>query len=108
MILELFVVLNALGFAAWILGSVFSQVEVAVIGGIIIVGAGVMVIGTGLEYRSGQVRDHQFRTVNNTTVTDNVTVTQEWQQASLPQELSLGFLIVLLGSSALYRSLDNT
>lgn len=108
MILNLFLGLTAVGFAAWILGLVFGHREAAVIGGVIVVGAGVAVIGTGLEYRSGQVRNSTYTEVNNSTVVDSVEVEQQWRRASLPQQYSLGFLVTLLGASGMFRALDET
>ena len=106
MILEIFAAVNAIGFLAWILGSVFQMRAVAAVGGVVIVGAGVMVIGTGLEYRSGQVRDHTY---NNSNYSENpleTTVTYQYTEAPMPEQYSLGFLIVLLGSIGLFRALE--
>lgn len=109
MLLTIFLALNAVGIVAWILGTVFQFQGMAAIGGVIIVGAGVMVVGTGLEYRSGQQLDHDY-TLNDSTgepeVRDNTTVVYNYQEASLPSQYSVGFLVVLFGSLGLFRALD--
>lgn len=106
MILEIFLAVNAVGFVAWILGSVFQMRAVAAIGGVIIVGAGVMVIGTGLEYRSGQERDHHYVDGNHSENPANVTVNYTYQEAPMPERYSLGFLLTLVGSVGLFRALE--
>lgn len=99
MILSVFLGLLAVGFVTWMLGVVFGWPGIATIGGAIVVGVGAMVIAGGLEYQSGQVRDHDNTT--NTTV-----ITQTYSPVSMPEQYSLGFLVTLLGGVAILRSLD--
>lgn len=107
MLLTLFVALNAIGFAAMVLGTVFSYQGLAALGGVIIVGAGVGVIGTGVEHAAGEERIREYGTVNNETVVTDVTVTTTYQEASLPEQYALGFLVTLVGSLGLFRALDS-
>lgn len=106
MILTVFIALNALGFATWILGSVFRMQEVQAIGGVIIVGAGLMVINSGLEYRSGQSKDFTYNDSDTTKNPRSADVQYQYSQVPLPQQYSLGFMIVLLGSVGMLRSFD--
>jgi len=73
---------------------------------VIIAGCGTVVVATGLEYQSGSVRDIATTNENNTTVTDSVTVSRQYTEASLPQQYGVGILTVLLGSSGVFRGLD--
>lgn len=106
MILEVFLGLSGFGFAGWILGALFDQRGAAAVGAVVIVGVGVMVIGTGLEYHSGTTEELEHATVNNTTIVDNSTTTKEYSPVPLPQQFGLGFIVVLLGSSGLFRALE--
>lgn len=108
MILSVFLALTALGLAAWILGTVFEWAGIAVIGAVIVVGAGAMVTTTGLEYRSGQVEqnDVAFNESVNESYVNSTQVTYQYEPVSLPQKLSLGALVMLFGGVGVLRSLD--
>lgn len=97
MILKTAAFLTALGFAAWILGTVFQYRGIAVIGGTIVVGVGAMVTGGSLEYRSGEHLDKTYTKTNNETVNNETVVDYRYSTVPLPQRLPLGVLWMLLG-----------
>lgn len=107
MLLTIFVALNAVGFAALVLGNVFGHQGIAAMGGVIVVGAGVGVIGTGLEYEAGEERSREYATVDNETVVTDVTVTTTFTEASLPEQYAVGLLVTLVGSLGMFRALDS-
>lgn len=88
-----------LGFGMWIVGSVFDYVGVAMIGAVIIIGAGAMVTDSGLEYSTGETQIQE---------SDNRTVVEEnYQSIETPQQLSLGGLWMLFGGLLAIQKLND-
>lgn len=102
MILTAAGLLTLLGFVAFIVGYLLDMRGVAVIGGVLVVGVGVMVVSTGLEYRSGETRE----VVDGTNATNATNVEFQYSAVDLPTRLPLGFMIMLLGSVFVLRGLD--
>lgn len=99
MLLTTALLFSALGFACWVGGVVLDQPEVAVIGGILVVGMGAMVANGGLEYRDGQIETTDPDT--NTT-----TVEHTYSTAETPQQLSFAALIMILGGVITIQSIN--
>ncbi len=98
MILTVASALTTLGFATWILGSIFEYHGVATVGAVIIVGVGAMVSNEGLEVKTGEV---QNQIDNSTTEVEN-----QYQPISTPAHLSLGVIVMLLGGTLFLRALN--
>jgi membrane protein implicated in regulation of membrane protease activity len=98
MILSVAAFLTAFGFAAFVVGSVFDMPEVALIGGVLIVGVGAMFTAYGLEYRSGSVESN---------VSTNETSTQyQYDTVKTPTRLPLGALVMILGATVAVRQFN--
>lgn len=97
MILTVAALLFLGGMALFVLGNVMGYHGIAVIGGVIVFGVGVMALGDGLEVESGEVQT----STNNTTVVET-----QYSPVNTPQHLSLGFLVSLAGGVLVLRSLN--
>lgn len=82
--------ITTFGFIAWIAGMALEYPGVAVIGGVIVVGVGASIMDSGLQYRDGETQ-----VVNETANT--TTIEPTYSSVPLPQHLSLGALVTLLG-----------
>lgn len=91
--------LSAFGFLAWVIGWWAGHPEMAIIGAVVVLGVGVMVTTTGLEFRDGETRIHD--NASNTT-----TIQYDYRTVSTPQHLSLGTLIMLLGGVGVLQSFN--
>jgi len=97
MIITVAAFLTTLGFAGFVVGSVFEMREVAVIGGVLIVGVGAMVTQNGLSHRSGEVTQN---------VSADTSATEyEYQRVETQTQLPLGTMWMLLGGALVLRSL---
>lgn len=113
MLFEVVAGLVVLGLAVWTVGMVFGYKGVAVLGGALIIIAGSGVALTGLEIKTGEVRDVSYTTVNNSTVEDSTTVEYSYQTRTLASllnvgvlgSLGLGGLIMLLGAVLMSQTL---
>jgi hypothetical protein len=113
-VLETTAYLSGLGLAGLVLGHVFGYHEIGVIGGVILLGAGGMVLEDGLQYQTGEtvIKDTAFdgHVVNNTTVYNatNTTadVTREYRTISTPTRFSLGFLLMVFGGTGILREFN--
>jgi hypothetical protein len=99
MILTTAAFLTFVGLGVFVLGAVFGQREVAVIGATLVLGVGAMTTLGGLEVRSG---DRVVETSNNTTVTEF-----QYRQVETPTRLPLGALMMLLGSTLAIRGVND-
>lgn len=98
MILTTAVFLTALGFGAWILGTVWGYQGIAAIGAILIVGVGAAAMIYGLETRTGEV---ETQTDANTTAID-----YQYEPIGTTQSFPLGMLVTLLGGAMTGRTLN--
>lgn len=91
--------LTTVGFVAWILGYLFNLTGVAVIGGVLVFGVGVMVTSDGLAYKTGET---------HVAGNDNVTeIENEYQNVQTPTRMPLGILVMLLGGALVLHSIEN-
>jgi hypothetical protein len=98
MIVTTLALLLALGFAAFVLGNVLGYQGIAMIGAVLIVGAGAAVADGGIETKSG---------VTVETTSANTTVeTYQYQTSETPVNLPFGGLVMLLGGVLALRSID--
>lgn len=98
MILSTAAFLCAIGFVAWILGTLFNQTEIAVIGGVLILGVGAMGATDGFQHRAGQIES---------TNADNETITEfQYERIDQTTNFSAGGLIMLLGGLGIIRALN--
>lgn len=100
-LLTTFLSLLVLGLVVVGLGYVAGYPEIGVIGGVIILGAGGMVLITdaGLLVQTGQIE------VTNTT-TNTTTIEHTYDTVTLPQQLGIGGLVMVLGGTLILRSFD--
>lgn len=98
MLLTTAVFLSALGFAAWILGTLFDYTGMAAIGGTIVVVAGASVLTGGLERKTGELRE--------SVDADTTDVSYQYEQVQLADKNRLGLLLMLLGAVQVLRALD--
>jgi hypothetical protein len=102
--------LMLLGFGTWVVGVVFEYAGIAVIGATVILGVGAMFTATGLEYRAGQVDDHevqQHHASNDTELAVNQTESRDvYKAVALPTRLPLGLLVMILGGTGVLRALE--
>lgn len=98
MILTVALFLCALALGLFVIGQLSSYTAVAVIGAVMLLGVGVMITGTGLEYKSGQTVEE----ISNTTTEH----TNQYTTVELPQRLPLGFLIMLAGGVLTLRAFN--
>jgi hypothetical protein len=93
------------GLAFYLFGETLDAREIAFIGGVVILGTGVVLTG-GLEVQDGTTVEKAYTTVDNQTVVDNETTTIQTRPVSLPQRLSLGFLVMIVGGTAALRAVN--
>lgn len=103
MILKVAAFLLAVGFTAFIVGTIFGYKGVTVIGAMLVFVVGVLALsgGTGpggLEYKSGV---QKVETDSNTT-----DVTHQYQRVETPSQLSFGFLFSLLGGALVLQGMN--
>lgn len=127
MLLISYVVLSAVGFSFFALGTVFEYYGVASIGAVLIIAVGGAVAINGLEVAVGEDVDREFETVElvendtstntttvrNETVVTNVTRTTEYESVGIFTQfdndattLGLGALHLLLGGVMFSRPLE--
>lgn len=99
MILTTAATLLAVGFVAVAFGYLFGHYEVAVIGGILILGVGAVITGGSLEQSVGEIETETQVDGENVTETETVT-----EPIETPQRLPLGALVMLLGGIFVLRS----
>jgi hypothetical protein len=105
---------SALGFAAWILGTVFEFKGIAVIGGGIVLILGGFVTVDGMVVKTGVQTDNQLTTVNtstnNTTAADvavnNSSQQYQYEPLSELNAFRIGFVVMLLGAAQIFQSLS--
>lgn len=85
------------GLVCWLAGIAMDQPEIAVIGGVLIVGVGAAIMTDGLEYRDGRIEE-----VDGSTTT----VEPQYSTVPLPQNLPLGVLVTLLGGIMTITSIN--
>lgn len=81
--------LTGFGFILWIAGLILDKPAVGVIGAIFVVGVGANVVDTGLEVKTGEVH-------NNTSASET-TISYQYSQVPVPNQLPLGGLWMLVG-----------
>lgn len=111
MILLTALALTAVGFAAWIVGSVFGYTEVAVIGAAIILGVGAVILTAGLEIRTGQIEELSYANEtgpdgNESLVNNQTDIDYQYQTLSVMEEFQVGLLWLLLGAVLALRPLN--
>lgn len=89
--------LMAVGFALFIVGWLFGFRGIAVIGGVIVLGVGVMVTSGGLQYKTGESETQL--------PSGDVVTTNQYSTTELPTHLSLGLLLMLAGAVFVFRGL---
>lgn len=100
MILTVFIAISTLGFAGWIAGTILNMPGIAAIGGVLVVGAGGMVLVDGLQHQDGRIE------ATNATTNETV-VTKTYDTVETLPSFSLGSLVTLLGGVQVIRALDN-
>lgn len=98
MILSTAVFLTTLGFAAWVLGTLWDYQGIAAIGAVFIVGVGTAAMVDGVETQSGEI---ETQTDANTTAVD-----YEYESIGTTQSFPLGLLVTLLGGTMTARALN--
>lgn len=98
MIITTLALLLSLGFVAFLVGNAFGYQGIAVIGAVLIVGAGAAVTGDGVEVRTGERIES---TSANTTVTE-----YQYETSETPVNLPFGVLMMLMGGVLALRTID--
>jgi hypothetical protein len=93
--------LTTVGFVCSLFGYVTQHYEIAVIGGVLILGVGGVVAGAGggLETKTGET---EIQVDNTTTTTEN-----EYSPVETPTKLPLGSLVMILGGAIVLRSFND-
>lgn len=93
--------LSAVGFVCALFGYATSHFEVAVIGGVLILGVGAVVAGAGggLETKTGET---EIQVDSNTTETEN-----QYSAVETPTQLPLGSVVMILGGTIVLRSFND-
>jgi len=105
---------SALGFAAWILGTIFEFKGIAVIGGGIVLILGGFVTVDGMVVQTGVEQDNQLTTVNTSTdntsdaevAVNNSSQQYQYEQLSELSAFRVGFVVMLLGAAQIFQSLS--
>lgn len=127
MLLISYVVLSAVGFSFFALGTVFQYYGVASIGAVLLIAVGGAVAIGGLEVAVGEDVDRDYetveviendtstsnKTISNETVVTNVSRTTEYREVAILEQfdsatttLGLGALHLLLGGIMFSRQLE--
>lgn len=104
MLLSTAAILVTGGLVLWVLGTIFESRSFQMIGAILILGTGGALLN-GAEIRAGQTVEKNYTTVNGTPVVANETVDVQTRPLGLPQRMSFGGLIMLVGGLGALRSL---
>lgn len=115
MLIEVVAGLVGLGLAVWIIGELFDNTGIAVIGSTILIVAGSAVALTGLELRVGETRHYNYTTIHNSTVRDSASIQYTYQTRTLATimhvgaiaPLGIGGLLMLLGATLMAQSLSD-
>lgn len=89
--------LMAAGIVLFILGWMFGFRGVAVIGGVLVLGVGVLVANGGLQYKTGEIKV--------TKPSGDVEVINQYSSTELPTHLPLGLLLMIAGSVFVFRGI---
>jgi len=90
--------LCALGFTSWALGTVFQYRGIAVLGAVLIVGVGASAAVDGLQHQVGKTQEQ--------VAYDTTDVSYQYDDIQTPDHFPLGPVIMLLGSVALFQSIN--
>lgn len=104
-LLSSFLGILAAGLAFWIFGELFGYPEVAVIAGVLILGAGAAVALGDLQVQDGEIH-HELEEPGTG---DNVTTEIEpvYRSVEFHERLPLGGVVMILGGLGIMRTLDS-
>lgn len=89
----------ALGLVVWVLAYLTGYKAVGVIGAVLVLGVGLAMLSGGVTYKVGETQ--------TTVDADTTEVSNQYAQVSTPQELSLGFVVSILGGLCVLHAFND-